>query len=505
MSLLLPLLLASTPTTPATEPLTVGGRWLFESARMSDLPLGLSKSGEQVVATENRPSSNHFRAQLQGNLFSSLSLQAALDLYQWSEPGDLDRTASELSPFDLRTLNLSWTTSYGRLKLGRAENRWGLGLVAGGRSASPSWTYPFDQPARGDNVLLLAYGAKMGAFTLGLSGQQVLDDENASTPALSALSRDLEGKDEAYQTVLALRWSPEKTRKMGLYGAYRQQRDGDGSHLNVVLLDGLIDWEGQLGLADRWRLALEFALVTGSTNRMVTEAGLQNTLAEGDALSNTQLGIQSFGLVGIGGLRLRDGRLNLEFEGGYASGDAHSEDDQLNRFSFDSQYQVGLVLVPWFWRNITEETWRRASDPALAGEPPKGIGHYRSRGQVSGLAYLNPRASWKSQRNKGLGLHLGLLVVALPEGGADPFWSFRRGTATNAFGGAGDSHLLGSEVNVGLSLTSTHRKGRYASRLGFEWGVASPGVGMADANGQGPDTLWLSRLAFDLRAKELFQ
>ena len=76
---------------------------------------------------------------------------------------------------------------------------------------------------------------------------------------------------------------------------------------------------------------------------------------------------------------------------------------------------------------------------------------------------------------------------------------------TNPFGGPADGHLLGSEVDMGVSFTSTHRKGRYASRLGLEFGVASPGSAMADAGGQTPDTMWMGRLALDLRAKELLR
>ena len=190
---------AAAPNITGKKGLTFGGRWLLENARLSALPLGLNKSGEQVVADGLRPSSNHFRAQLQGQLLESLELEAALDVYQWSEPTTLDRTAADLTPVDLRTLHLAWTTAYGRFKLGRTENRWGLGMVAGGRSASPSWTYPFDQPARGDNVLLAAYGAKLGNFVLAISGQQVLDDENTTTPVIKALTRDLSEADEAYQ------------------------------------------------------------------------------------------------------------------------------------------------------------------------------------------------------------------------------------------------------------------------------------------------------------------
>ncbi|HBU48278.1 MAG TPA: hypothetical protein DEB46_08200 [Myxococcales bacterium] len=503
MSLLLSLLIAS--PTPSPTPLNIGGRWLFKRAQHSEIPLGMNKDGERPLSERGDVGSNHFRARLQGHLIPSLSIDAAVDLYEWSQPSSGDRTQNQLSPLDLRVLQIKWTTSFGRLTLGRGENRWGLGIVAGGRQARSNWTYPFDQPAQSDNVLMAGYGLKLGHFQLGISAQQVLQDENASTPILKALTRDLDATDEAYQAVVALRWVPQKDRTIGIYGAYRQQRDANASQMNAFLLDTAIDWEGNLGLADRWRIALELALLTGRTNRMISEAGLLKTQDEGDDLSATALGIQSFGIAGIGGLKLQGSRLHLEFEGGYASGDANSEDHQLNRFSFDQQYQVGLVLVPWFWRSLTEETWRRSSDPNLSGEPPRGIEHYRSRGALSGLAYLNPRVSWMSGRKKGLGVHLGLLVVTLPEGSSDPFWSFRRGAATNPFGGSANDYLLGSEIDIGVSLTSTHRKGRYASRVGLELGVASPGPAMADESGQTPETMWLGRFSLDLRAKELLQ
>ena len=148
---------------------------------------------------------------------------------------------------------------------------------------------------------MAGYGLKLGHFKLGLSVQQVLQDENASTPILKALTRDLDATDEAI-SVLALRWVPQKDRTIGIYGAYRQQRDANASQMNAFLLDTTVDWEGNLGLADRWRIALELALLTGRTNRMISEAGLLKTQDEGDDLSATALGIQSFGIAGIGGL-----------------------------------------------------------------------------------------------------------------------------------------------------------------------------------------------------------
>lgn len=510
MTVLISLLLTASPQALVAKEakpkrLTVGGRWLMQSASLSELPLGIDKNGEAVSAAESQPGTNHFRAQVQGPLARHLELDLALDLYEWASPGTEDLNSNDLHPFDLRRLSLSWTTPYGRLKLGRVENRWGLGMVAGGRNASPSWTHAFAHPGRGDNVLILAYGAKLGAVSLGLAGQQVLGDENAHSPVLSVLSRDLTGQDEAYQGVAVVKWSPDAKRSAGAYGVYRQQRDADGSFLNVLLLDATVDWQGSLGLADRWRLALEGALVTGSTNRMHSEASLNRSLAQGLEPEDAQLDLNAFGLAAVAGLGLNKNRLNMEFEAGYASGDANGEDKQLNRFSFDAQYGVGMVLVPWFWRSLTEETVRRASDSSLSGLPPKGIGYYRSRGAVSGLTYINPRVSLSQHRNKGMALHLALLVVGLPEGSADPFWTFRRAAPTNPFGGATDSHLLGSELDLGLTFTNTHRKGRYASRFALELAVASPGAAMADAGGQSPDTLWMGRVAFDLRAKELFQ
>ena len=79
MSLLLPLLLASPVETPSTKPFTVGGRWLFQRAQLSDIPLGMNKSGEQTNSTGLSPVTNHFRAKLQGQPLPSLALDAAID------------------------------------------------------------------------------------------------------------------------------------------------------------------------------------------------------------------------------------------------------------------------------------------------------------------------------------------------------------------------------------------------------------------------------------------
>ena len=409
------------------------------------------------------------------------AVKIAIYAYDGISVGDADK--SLIRPAELRQGWLSWRSPYGLFRFGATENKWGLGIVSGGRSAYDQLTHDFTYRVGSDVTAGLTYGLKLGRIGAALSGAMVLRDENAT----------LTKGDRAAQGVGLVRYSVDKRRWAGLYAAYRSQTDADGSDLTVLAIDLAGAWEGALGAADRWRIAFEAANLMGSTDRMLSEAAF--------AAGRDTMDLSAQGAAMIAGFDLLNRKLAVELEGGYASADRNPEDDKLTRFSFDRGHQVGMILIPSLLRHVHEAAVERAEDPSRVAQGPHGLKHLKSKALTAGVTYINPRVSWRvgSGSVRG-GLHLGAIIAGLPQGSADPYMSFRRGTPTNPFGGAPDT-ALGSELNIGLTTAIKLRR-RYALGLSLEGAAAQPGAAYADATGNAPGLITMLRTGFALRALE---
>jgi hypothetical protein len=413
-----------------------------------------------------------------GNLDASLRLS----IYDFDGISQRHANQSETVPIALRHAFVAYRSPVGLWRLGATESRWGLGLVAGGRSAYSTLTHTFDFRTPSDSTAGLSYGAKIGKLTAGLSGAYVLRDENA----------DLLNGDLGQQGVAVLRYRANTTDWLGMYGAYRRQKDADGSFLTAMLIDLAGAIEGPVFASDRWRLAFEAAHLFGETDRVLSESAF--------AQGQTSMQLRSFGAAAILGLETMNRRLSIELEGGYAGADRNPEDDYLSRFTFDQNYGVGMILIPGLLRHSHEASVLQASDPGRVGQPQRGIERLKSEGRVAGVTYLNPRLSFRMrQGSRQTGLHLGLVVAGLPDGSADPYMSFRKGEPTNAFGAASE-HLLGYELNAGLTWSAKLQR-RYALRLSLEGAAAQAGPALSSADSNNKPILAL-RTGFALRAME---
>ena len=474
-----PNLAAASAAQAAKKASPKNGHWMF--------PGSWSVAYEADSGVTSAPNStlykDAFRQRfLTGALYTSPLLKAELKLsiYAYDGMSDIDATRARTQPVDLHKAYVQYLSPVGLWRLGANESKWGLGLVAGGRSAYPTLThhYHFETPA--DTTAGLAYALKLGAWTLALNGAFVLSDENAAF---------LDG-DRAQQGVLVIRYQPKTTDWVGLYGAYRRQRDADDSTLEVRVIDLAAGIERPVGAADRLRLAFEAAYLQGQTDRSLSEAAF--------AAGQDTMNVQAYGAAAIAGFETMNRRLAIELEGGYASADRQAEDTVLTRFTFDNNYRVGMILLPSLLRYSHETSVNQASDTSRVGQPQRGIERLKTQGRVAGATYLNLRSSFRIGSGKTqTGLHAGVILAALPDGSADAYQSFRQGTPVNAFGQPSSSPL-GVEFNTALTWSARLQR-RYALRLSLEGAAAQPDSALSDGSAE---PILMLRTGFVLRALE---
>ena len=82
-------------------------------------------------------------------------------------------------------------------------------------------------------------------------------------------------------------------------------------------------------------------------------------------------------------------RLALEVEAGYASADRNPEDNTLNRFTFDDNFGVGMILFPSLLRMNHETSVEQASDLSRVGQPQRDRAP-QDQGRVAGRHLPEP-------------------------------------------------------------------------------------------------------------------
>ena len=409
-----------------------------------------------------------------------LNADLSLSVYAYDGVSSSDAEQALVTPIDLHQAYVEYLSPVGLWRLGARRAQWGLGLVAGGRSAYTTLTHHFHFETPSDRTAGLTYAAKMGHVTAGLSGGFVWQDENA----------EFASGDRAQQAVMVLRYQPSKTAWFGVYGAYRRQRDADDSILEVSLIDTAGEWELPVGASDRLRLAAEVAYLTGRTDRSLSEAAV--------AAGRDTMDLSALGGALVAGFETMNRRLALELEAGYASADRNPEDNTLNRFTFDDNFGVGMILFPSLLRMSHETSVEQASDLSRVGQPQRGIEHLKTQGRVAGATYLNPRVSYRlGSGSRQVGLHAGAVLAGLPQGSADPYQSFRQGRPVNAFGRDSASDL-GIELNAALTWSAKLQR-RYAVRLSLEGALAQPGQALSPEDAE---PITMVRTGFVLRGLE---
>lgn len=405
-----------------------------------------------------------------------------------SAAGDWADDVASPSFARLRYAYLDWLTPIGLLRVGQQGSHWGLGIVANDGDHARL----FGDYRNGSIVERVAFATKPAGnaspFVVALAGDAVLRDPNASWA----------DGDRAYQGVLSA-WMEKNETFVGVYGVRRVQKVAQGfepkGNLNVWVVDATARTAAQIGESPNVFAfaAAEIAGIFGTTNaiRPTTEFDEQKIRTFGGAAN---VGVVKRGFDRKG---KSFGVFAVQLDAGYASGDANPYDDTIKRFTFDPNYNVGLVMFPFVMHFMTARAATSAMDPALVAHPLPGTRFIPSRGGVFGAQYVNPTIVVRP--NADFDLKAGLLVAVATSDVVDPYSTTTLGSARNYRGGDPALRDLGVEIDYGFEW-------RFAvppfstAQLGFQGGVFFPGHAFDDAVGNelGVQLVEQARLGFQM-------
>ena len=373
-----------------------------------------------------------------------------------------------LDGFALRRAAIRGRAGPVQLEGGVVTSQWGLGMVANDGDQFRM----FGQTRFGDRVIRMRATTSLPNTPLYFTGavDRVLEDD---------LARMFDGQI-AHQALVSALYAGENNRKLGAYLVYRTQDEEDEIRTtNAKMLDVFGNLEFT-GLGMDWRMAAEAAGITGTTNRALSYNALD------------VLAVSSMGATGL--IEMTRGSSGLMLRGGYASGDGNLDDDTTNDFSFDRDFEVGMVLFPEVMGAVGSGTYALLDDPQYTAEPPPGAEGLVTEGAFQKATFFSPVLL--STPMPWLTLRAGAVLAWATAPISQPFYTTRAGgTPTNHHDLPTTGYRLGSEldwaVGVGREVASV---GEMSVRGSLE---AQGGHGFlsADVAGDGPDRIDLYTLA----------
>jgi hypothetical protein len=283
----------------------------------------------------------------------------------------------------------------------------------------------------------------------------------------------LEG-DEASQWVAALIYGMGKPDTAGLYMVSRHQESSSGALTQVVAIDAMAMSEWPLGSMKLY-LATEAAVVLGGTDLGPNAVHRTHDLA-------------SLGAVVRAGLQLE--RWGVWLDATYASGDQNADDDQVNAFKADPNFQQGMLLHRYVMAAQTARAPHTASNPDLVGVPADDLDRVPTRGAFTNTVSVFPRIWWRPIQN--VELYGGALIALSPASVSDPLESrLAGGVPTSALGGSPGSYL-GTELDAGVRWNIDLEGLQIGAAL--EAGIFLPGDAFIDPAGEAMEPVSGTRL-----------
>lgn len=392
-----------------------------------------------------------------------------------------------------RSAYVQWTSKVGMIKAGLMTSHFGLGLAANNGRDSDEFTFGMTHSG-GDVVIrallattpfhALSNDSGWGRYlTMLVSGDAIYQDDNA----------ELREGDRGYNVTAALMYRHPDFDNGFLYN-YRYQKDRDADHLIAHAFDlngrntfalgqGKPSPDAPNATSAKLHFDYEIVALFGHTDRYVNFGAPDG------------LNIQSFAAVGRLWAELDPIGLDIITEVGFASGDDNSNDDMSTAFSFDPDYEVGLIFFDEFLPRISARGVEQAMDPTVVSQPVKGVGMAATQGKVTNAVYLMPTIRYTSKRCPKSTARVQALVGGLA------IWSHEYlaqtwytndngGVATNQFGRTTDSHLIGGEALAGLRVDFAPVGEHLGLALEVQHAWFLPGPALADPEGNLPDPVW---------------
>lgn len=384
------------------------------------------------------------------------------------ERGRDARDAASLAGIAPREAYAGARTPWFDVELGLTTAGWGLGMVANDGATDPI----FGRSDFGDRALRLRLATapfprgeeRFPLFVLIAADRVVADD----------LASMWDG-DVAWQGIAAVLYR-EEDRSAGVYGVVRDQVAAEGDHTGAKVVDGFADWTLHPAGLDL-RLAFEGALIAGRT-----DAATSYVAPEGLAVRQEGLAVRT---------ELGHDPWRLHLRAALASGDGDPDDDRVDDFRFDRDYDVGFVLFDEVLGDVALATIPLVSDPDLAAQPPDGVevladeGAFRSAFALQPIGTLAP-LPW-------LELRAGLVLAWSTAPVEELYYTFRNGgLPTNHLDQPTDGRFLGTEIDWGLA-SRTVGDGRWKGALELQAGHALPGASLG--GGRVDHVMVLARVA----------
>jgi len=367
----------------------------------------------------------------------AIGLNAGVGLTQnqlWGDPWSIAESIDERQRSDasshlvqLRRLSVKAQLPVAQIETGLVTSHWGLGMLANDGAHDPY----FGLPEFGDRVIrarITTKPTKNGPWFLSGAVDRVLQDDQTIDPR----------RQWTQQGILSLLWRDDDD-SWGVYGVSRRQDELDvGRMTRVGVLDAFVDMTAPVSENSHIRLAAEAAGVSGKTNRSTSYGSPERLL------------IRSGGATGL--TMFHSGGLGFGSAFGYASGDGDPTDNQMNDFTFDRNFDVGMILFDEVTGGIEAATYLDLTNPEYAGSPPSGVEASVTEGSFRRASYLQPRIqleplSWIEIRG-------GMVFAWSTAPFNQPFYTVRNGgVPVNQLKQETDGYSLGTEIDWSVRIT----------------------------------------------------
>lgn len=419
-------------------------------------------------------SSGDFRANAEVDVLAG---QLAGDV--WDIPGDElgdERRRDALDALSLagvtpRKASVGLRTGTMDLEVGLTTSSWGLGMVANDGAGDPL----FGRADLGDRVVRL----RAATAPWMQPDPKAPQDESRISALYLVAAVDMVVADDlarvwhqqrAYQGVLSTLYSGREGHRLGLYVVGRRQHEATGAPTTAFAGDVFAALPANLGNDWTAKMAVEAAGIVGRTQRALSYQGLDG------------LGVSSAGVAVQTELSAPDRVATLYLRGGWASGDGDPDDGATHDFTFDRNYDVGMVLFDEVGGATEAGTYALLTDGEYAGQPPPGVDAVPTEGAFRRAAYLQPAIGGFPV--DGLELRFGVVVAWATAPIAHPFYSFRAGgEAYNLYDQPTTGRALGTEIDVAAIVGNPDSSWAFRPQMLVQYGHA---MLSDDLTGAGP-------------------
>jgi len=334
---------------------------------------------------------------------------------------------------------------------GLQTSYWGLGMVANDGAHEPT----FGRTDFGDRVLRARFVTKPNGptapATFVFAVDRVVEDETASWALGQA----------AYQGVMAMRWDTAASHH-GVYGVYRDQTEADGERVTRVAMLDAFGEHGGTSESCTWSMGGEVAGITGETSRVRTYAQPEGVR------------VASAGATGYAAMGMVSGKLGGRLRAGWASGDGNPDDSVSHDFTFDRDFDAGMVLFDEYSGAIEAATYNELADPEHTGHTTDGADALVTEGSFRRATFVQPMV--ESKVTDWMSARAGVLGAWSTAPITEPFYTYRNGgVATNQLGVETSGRWLGAEVDWGVTLAAPS-SWKLRPELTVQGGYAIPSV-----------------------------